>query len=137
MNLPIEIAQSGIHPIYSCTAHYVEMLLKAEVPLVFSAFRMSGFTPSQVLYFNKIFNIKYCCTFYCSISYAGKYPSDLIGLPPGKIKIVHKQRQKNIYFSSTKIIRCPEALLHPIALLGQTRHSQIKRISTKSIYQSE
>ncbi|KAI7800130.1 putative protein broad-minded, partial [Triplophysa rosa] len=48
VNLPIEIAQSGIHPIYSCTAHYVEMLLKAEVPLVFSAFRMSGFTPSQI-----------------------------------------------------------------------------------------
>ncbi|XP_059368287.1 protein broad-minded isoform X2 [Carassius carassius] len=47
VHLPIEIAQSGIHPIYSCTAHYVEMLLKAEVPLVFSAFRMSGFTPSQ------------------------------------------------------------------------------------------
>ncbi|RXN05836.1 broad-minded [Labeo rohita] len=33
-HLPIEIAQSGIHPIYSCTAHYVEMLLKAEVPLI-------------------------------------------------------------------------------------------------------
>ncbi|XP_051731318.1 protein broad-minded isoform X1 [Ctenopharyngodon idella] len=48
VHLPIEIAQSGIHPIYSCTAHYVEMLLKAEVPLVFSAFRMSGFTPSQI-----------------------------------------------------------------------------------------
>ncbi|KAA0708365.1 Protein broad-minded TBC1 domain family member 32 [Triplophysa tibetana] len=48
VNLPTEIAQSGIHPIYSCTAHYVEMLLKAEVPLVFSAFRMSGFTPSQI-----------------------------------------------------------------------------------------
>ncbi|KAG9347494.1 hypothetical protein JZ751_005061 [Albula glossodonta] len=45
--LPLQIAQSGIHPIYSCTAHYVEMLLKAEAPLVFSAFRMSGFTPSQ------------------------------------------------------------------------------------------
>uniref|UniRef100_A0A673M6T0 Protein broad-minded n=1 Tax=Sinocyclocheilus rhinocerous TaxID=307959 RepID=A0A673M6T0_9TELE len=48
VHLPIEIAQSCIHPIYSCTAHYVEMLLKAEVPLVFSAFRMSGFTPSQI-----------------------------------------------------------------------------------------
>ncbi|MBN3303274.1 BROMI protein, partial [Amia calva] len=45
---PVEIAASGIHPMYSCTAHYVEMLLKAEVPLVFSAFRMSGFTPSQI-----------------------------------------------------------------------------------------
>uniref|UniRef100_A0A671MIM7 Protein broad-minded n=1 Tax=Sinocyclocheilus anshuiensis TaxID=1608454 RepID=A0A671MIM7_9TELE len=48
VHLPIEIAQSCIHPIYSCTAHYVEMLLKAEVPLFFSAFRMSGFTPSQI-----------------------------------------------------------------------------------------
>ncbi|XP_041418668.1 protein broad-minded isoform X1 [Xenopus laevis] len=47
-HLPDNIAQSGIHPIYYCTAHYIEMLLKSEVPLVFSAFRMSGFTPSQI-----------------------------------------------------------------------------------------
>uniref|UniRef100_A0A3Q2DIE3 Protein broad-minded n=1 Tax=Cyprinodon variegatus TaxID=28743 RepID=A0A3Q2DIE3_CYPVA len=42
------LAESGITPVYWCTAHYVEMLLKAEVPLVHSAFRMSGFTPSQM-----------------------------------------------------------------------------------------
>ncbi|XP_026857483.2 protein broad-minded isoform X2 [Electrophorus electricus] len=48
VHLPLEIAQSGVPPLYSCTAHYVEMLLKAEVPLVSSAFRMSGFTPSQM-----------------------------------------------------------------------------------------
>ncbi|XP_041109032.1 protein broad-minded [Polyodon spathula] len=48
IHLPVEIAESGIHPVYSCTAHYIEMLLKTEVPLVFSAFRMSGFTPSQI-----------------------------------------------------------------------------------------
>uniref|UniRef100_A0A4W3HU12 Protein broad-minded n=1 Tax=Callorhinchus milii TaxID=7868 RepID=A0A4W3HU12_CALMI len=48
MHLPVEIAESAIHPVYSCTSHYIEMLLKAEVPLVFSAFRMSGFTPSQI-----------------------------------------------------------------------------------------
>ncbi|KAG7460999.1 hypothetical protein MATL_G00204850 [Megalops atlanticus] len=48
VHLPAEMAQSGIHPVYSCTAHYVDMLLKAEVPLVSSAFRMSGFTPSQI-----------------------------------------------------------------------------------------
>ncbi|KAM5164077.1 protein broad-minded isoform 3-T3 [Mantella aurantiaca] len=47
-HLPSEIAQAGIHPIYFCTAHYIEMLMKAEMPLVFSAFRMSGFTPSQI-----------------------------------------------------------------------------------------
>ncbi|MEE6512717.1 hypothetical protein FKM82_019904 [Ascaphus truei] len=47
-HLPADIAESAIHPIYFCTAHYIEMLLKAEVPLVFSAFRMSGFTPSQI-----------------------------------------------------------------------------------------
>ncbi|KAM6915461.1 protein broad-minded [Xenentodon cancila] len=46
--LPEEVADSGIPPVYWCTAHYVEMLLKAEVPLVHSAFRMSGFTPSQM-----------------------------------------------------------------------------------------
>ncbi|KAK2864292.1 hypothetical protein Q7C36_003446 [Tachysurus vachellii] len=48
VHMPSEMAQSGVPPLYSCTAHYVEMLLKAEVPLVFSAFRMSGFTPSQM-----------------------------------------------------------------------------------------
>uniref|UniRef100_A0A3Q1DAZ9 Protein broad-minded n=1 Tax=Amphiprion ocellaris TaxID=80972 RepID=A0A3Q1DAZ9_AMPOC len=42
------VTESGIPPVYWCTAHYVEMLLKAEVPLVHSAFRMSGFTPSQM-----------------------------------------------------------------------------------------
>lgn len=47
-HLPAEIAQAGIHPIYFCTAYYIEMLMKAEMPLVFSAFRMSGFTPSQI-----------------------------------------------------------------------------------------
>ncbi|XP_037837614.1 protein broad-minded isoform X2 [Kryptolebias marmoratus] len=45
-----EVAESGISPVYWCTAHYVEMLLKAEVPLVHSAFRMSGFTPSQMCF---------------------------------------------------------------------------------------
>nr|XP_014349915.1 PREDICTED: protein broad-minded isoform X2 [Latimeria chalumnae] len=48
IHLPANISESGIHPVYSCTTHYIEMLLKAEVPLVFSAFRMSGFTPSQI-----------------------------------------------------------------------------------------
>ncbi|XP_028653624.1 protein broad-minded [Erpetoichthys calabaricus] len=47
-HLPLETAESGIHPVYFYTAHYVEMLLMKEVPLVFSAFRMSGFTPSQI-----------------------------------------------------------------------------------------
>ncbi|XP_007484560.1 protein broad-minded isoform X2 [Monodelphis domestica] len=46
--LPIDISESAIHPIYYCGAHYIEMLLKTEVPLVFSAFHMSGFTPSQI-----------------------------------------------------------------------------------------
>ncbi|XP_013814533.1 protein broad-minded isoform X3 [Apteryx mantelli] len=48
MHLPITTVESGIHPVYFCSAHYVEMLLKAELPLVFSAFHMSGFTPSQI-----------------------------------------------------------------------------------------
>ncbi|XP_067097847.1 LOW QUALITY PROTEIN: protein broad-minded [Osmerus mordax] len=48
VHLSPEVAESGIHPVYWCTAHYVEMLLKTEVPLVSSAFRMSGFTPSQI-----------------------------------------------------------------------------------------
>uniref|UniRef100_A0A8C7Z9G3 Protein broad-minded n=1 Tax=Oryzias sinensis TaxID=183150 RepID=A0A8C7Z9G3_9TELE len=48
VHLPEEVAGSGIPPVYWCSAHYVEMLLKAELPLVHSAFRMSGFTPSQM-----------------------------------------------------------------------------------------
>uniref|UniRef100_A0A3Q2HJG5 Protein broad-minded n=1 Tax=Equus caballus TaxID=9796 RepID=A0A3Q2HJG5_HORSE len=46
--LPNETIKSGTHPIYFCSTHYIEMLLKAEVPLVFSAFHMSGFAPSQI-----------------------------------------------------------------------------------------
>uniref|UniRef100_UPI00398F1A84 protein broad-minded isoform X1 n=2 Tax=Pristiophorus japonicus TaxID=55135 RepID=UPI00398F1A84 len=48
IHLSVENAESGIHPVYSCTTYYIEMLLKRELPLVFSAFRMSGFTPSQI-----------------------------------------------------------------------------------------
>ncbi|KAF3703043.1 Protein broad-minded TBC1 domain family member 32 [Channa argus] len=48
VHVPVEVAESGIHPVYWCTAHSVEILLKAELPLVHSAFRMSGFTPSQM-----------------------------------------------------------------------------------------
>nr|XP_014433429.1 protein broad-minded isoform X4 [Pelodiscus sinensis] len=48
VHLPTDTAESGIHPVYFCSAHYIEMLLKAELPLVFSAFHMSGFTPSQI-----------------------------------------------------------------------------------------
>nr|XP_006981329.1 protein broad-minded isoform X2 [Peromyscus maniculatus bairdii] len=46
--LPVDTVETGIHPIYFCSTHYIEMLLKAEVPLVFSAFHMSGFAPSQI-----------------------------------------------------------------------------------------
>ncbi|NWJ10819.1 BROMI protein, partial [Crypturellus undulatus] len=48
MHLPITTVESGIHPVYFCSAHYIEMLLKTEVPLVFSAFHISGFAPSQI-----------------------------------------------------------------------------------------
>lgn len=48
VHVPLAVAESGIGPVYWCTAHYVEMLLKPEVPLVHSAFRISGFTPSQM-----------------------------------------------------------------------------------------
>lgn len=48
VHVPLAVAESGIGPLYYCTAHCVEMLLKSEVPLVHSAFRISGFTPSQM-----------------------------------------------------------------------------------------
>ncbi|XP_042525329.1 protein broad-minded [Dipodomys spectabilis] len=46
--LPVDTIESGIHPVYFCSTHSIEMLLKAELPLVFSAFHMSGFAPSQI-----------------------------------------------------------------------------------------
>ncbi|NXX40193.1 BROMI protein, partial [Tricholaema leucomelas] len=46
--LPVTTVESGIHPAYFCSAHHVEMLLKAELPLVSSAFHIAGFTPSQI-----------------------------------------------------------------------------------------
>lgn len=46
--LPVDTLETGIRPVYFCSAYYIEMLLKAEVPLVFSAFHMSGFAPSQI-----------------------------------------------------------------------------------------
>uniref|UniRef100_A0A8C5NSN6 Protein broad-minded n=1 Tax=Junco hyemalis TaxID=40217 RepID=A0A8C5NSN6_JUNHY len=48
VHLPVTTVEYGIHPVYFCSAHHVEMLLKAELPLVCSAFHMSGFTPSQI-----------------------------------------------------------------------------------------
>ncbi|XP_021566459.1 protein broad-minded [Carlito syrichta] len=46
--LPVDTVASGIHPVHFGSLHSVEMLLKAELPLVFSAFCMSGFAPSQI-----------------------------------------------------------------------------------------
>ncbi|XP_053918239.1 protein broad-minded isoform X3 [Cuculus canorus] len=48
MHLPITTVELGIHPVYFCSAHHIETLLKAELPLVFSAFQISGFAPSQI-----------------------------------------------------------------------------------------
>ncbi|NWS20357.1 BROMI protein, partial [Pachyramphus minor] len=48
IHLPVTTVEYGIHPVYFCSAHHIEMLLKAELPLVCSAFHLSGFTPSQV-----------------------------------------------------------------------------------------
>ncbi|XP_012998946.1 protein broad-minded isoform X2 [Cavia porcellus] len=46
--LPVDTVESGLSPVYFCSAHCTEMLLKTEVPLVFSAFHMSGFAASQI-----------------------------------------------------------------------------------------
>ncbi|XP_061669175.1 LOW QUALITY PROTEIN: protein broad-minded [Syngnathoides biaculeatus] len=47
-DLPARVDESGMSPLYWSSAHHVEMLLKAELQLVHAAFRMSGFTPSQM-----------------------------------------------------------------------------------------
>ncbi|CAB3998353.1 Hypothetical predicted protein [Paramuricea clavata] len=48
VHLPTPLMVSGISPIYSSVCHNIELVLQAEVPLVFSAFRISGYTPSQI-----------------------------------------------------------------------------------------
>ena len=47
-HVQLDIASSGIHPVFSRTGHNVELILQTEVPHVYTAFRMSGYTPSQV-----------------------------------------------------------------------------------------
>lgn len=73
--LPIDTIESGIHPIYFCSTHYIEMLLKTEVPLVFSAFQMSGFAPSQVfpyrVAFLKLPDLSVLREYYILIKYIG------------------------------------------------------------------
>ena len=48
VNLPSMLSSSGIHPLFSSTGHNIEFILQIELPLVSSAFKMSGFTPAQV-----------------------------------------------------------------------------------------
>ena len=47
-HLPPSISKSGIHPVFFSSCHNLELLLQAEVPHVFSAFKMSGFSPALV-----------------------------------------------------------------------------------------
>ncbi|ESO96909.1 hypothetical protein LOTGIDRAFT_231711 [Lottia gigantea] len=47
-DLPQSILYSGIHPLFFSTAHNIEFILQTELPLVASAFKMSGYTPSQI-----------------------------------------------------------------------------------------
>ncbi|GFO20670.1 protein broad-minded [Plakobranchus ocellatus] len=48
--LPISLLSSGIPPLFSSTAHNIELVLQIELPLVASAFTMSGYTPSQICF---------------------------------------------------------------------------------------
>ncbi|GFR74593.1 protein broad-minded-like [Elysia marginata] len=48
--LPITLLSSGIPPLFSSTAHNIELVLQIELPLVTSAFTMSGYTPSQICF---------------------------------------------------------------------------------------
>jgi hypothetical protein len=49
------IVNNGISVILGTICHYVEYIMQLELPLLFSAFRMSGLAPSQVNYQNFIF----------------------------------------------------------------------------------
>ncbi|XP_038070180.1 protein broad-minded-like [Patiria miniata] len=48
VHIPYDVAASSIHPVFYRTSHNVELILQTEVPHVYSAFRMSGYTPSQI-----------------------------------------------------------------------------------------
>ena len=48
VHIPSALSTSGIPPIFSSTGHNIEFVLQTELPLVSSAFKMSGFTPAQV-----------------------------------------------------------------------------------------
>ncbi|XP_041376240.1 protein broad-minded-like isoform X2 [Gigantopelta aegis] len=48
VHLPSAMMNSGIPPVFSSTAHYIEFILQTELPLVASAFKMSGYTPAQI-----------------------------------------------------------------------------------------
>lgn len=48
MHLPPSLATCGVPPLFSSMCHKVELLLQLEVPRVYSAFKMSGYTASQI-----------------------------------------------------------------------------------------
>lgn len=49
VHLSKSLAFSGIPPMFSVSMHLVELILQDEAPLCYSAFKLSGFTPSQVV----------------------------------------------------------------------------------------
>ena len=57
------MVNNGISVIYGTICHYIEYLMQLELPLLFSAFRMSGLAPSQVktqsVAFKNNFNLYY------------------------------------------------------------------------------
>nr|XP_022341872.1 protein broad-minded-like isoform X4 [Crassostrea virginica] len=50
VHLPSDLMCSGISPLFSSTGHNIELILQIELPLVASAFKMSGFTPAQICF---------------------------------------------------------------------------------------
>ncbi|KAK3086457.1 hypothetical protein FSP39_018719 [Pinctada imbricata] len=48
VHMPVGLMSSGISPLFSSTGHNIELVLQVELPLVASAFKMSGFTPAQI-----------------------------------------------------------------------------------------
>ncbi|CAG2217906.1 unnamed protein product [Mytilus edulis] len=48
VHLPSAVMISGISPMFSSTGHNIELLLQIELPLVASAFKMSGYTAAQI-----------------------------------------------------------------------------------------
>ncbi len=64
---------SGIPPLLSSTCHNIELILHEDVPHVYSAFRMSGYSPAQVKYCHTLFRVPTHMPWQNSLTFWGEF----------------------------------------------------------------